>query len=92
MKNETIAICADPDDPEDFDVTHEALDRGRKARLVRMTRTDLGLSQPQFAKRFNIPLGTLRDWEQARATPPRFAIAYIKVIAGHPDLVARKVA
>ncbi len=92
MKKDDIAIRADPNDPEDFDVTYEALDRGLKARLIRTTRTSLGLSQPEFAKRFRIPVGTLRDWEQARSTPPQFAIAYIKVIANHPQMVAREIA
>lgn len=92
MKKDDIAIRADPNDPEDFDVTYEGLDRGLKARQVRMTRTALGLSQPEFAKRFHIPVGTLRDWEQARSTPPQFAIAYIKLIARHPETVAREIA
>ena len=92
MKNEDIAIKADPNDPEDFDVSHESLDRGLKAREIRMTRTQLGLSQREFAKRFHVPIGTLRDWEQARSTPPRFAIAYIRIIAQHPELVAQQLA
>jgi len=37
-------------------------------------------------------VGTLRDWEQARATAPDFAIAYIRVIAQFPDMVAKAVA
>jgi putative transcriptional regulator len=64
------------------------LERGQRARLVRVTRTKLGLSQPEFAARFNVPVGTLRDWEQARSTAPDFAIAYLRVIARHPDMVA----
>ena len=92
MKNEHIAIPADPTDPEDFDVTVEALERGQRARLIRMTRTGVGLSQSEFASRFRVPVGTLRDWEQARVTAPEFAIAYVRVIAQHPDLVADAIA
>lgn len=92
MKREHIALPADPADGEDFDVTAEALDRGQRARLIRKTRTDLGLSQTEFASRFRVPVGTLRDWEQARATAPDFAIAYVRVIAQHPDMVAKAVA
>nr|WP_222857439.1 helix-turn-helix domain-containing protein [Rhizobium wenxiniae] len=77
---------------EDFDVTEEALERGLRSRLIRMTRTDLGLSQSEFAARFRVPVGTLRDWEQARVTPPDFAVAYVKVIARHPEMVAKAVA
>ena len=83
---------ADPDDPEDFDVSVEALDRAQRAQLIRRTRTRLALSQAEFAARFHVPVGTLRDWEQARATAPDFAVAYVRVIARHPDMVAQAVA
>jgi putative transcriptional regulator len=86
-KKERIAIHSDPTDPEDFDATEEAMDRGQRARLIRKTRTDLGLSQAEFAKRFRVPIGTLRDWEQARATAPDFAVAYVRVISRHPKIV-----
>lgn len=92
MQNEPIIFPADPADPEDFDVTAQALDRGQRARLIRRTRTALGLTQAEFASRFRVPVGTLRDWEQARATAPDFAVAYVRVIAQHPDLVAKAVA
>lgn len=86
-KNEHIAIPADPSDDEDFPVTRAALDRGRKARLIRQTRTKLGLSQAEFAARFRVPIGTLRDWEQARVTAPEFAVAYVRVIGRRPEVV-----
>ncbi len=92
MKKEPIALPADPDDPEDFDATHEDLDRAWKSRLIRKTRTGLGLSQKEFARRFRVPLGTLQDWEQSRSMPPEFAVAYVKVIARYPDLVAEEAA
>jgi putative transcriptional regulator len=92
VKNEPIALPADPADAEDFDVMAEALDRGQRARLIRRTRTGLGLSQSEFARRFHVPVGTLRDWEQARATAPDFAVAYVRVIGRHPDIVAKAVA
>lgn len=92
MKSEPIVLLADPSDVEDFDVSETALDRAHKARLIRKTRVQLGLSQSEFATRFRVPVGTLRDWEQARTTPPDFALAYVRVIAEHPDLVAQVVA
>tara|TARA_Y100001933_G_scaffold248072_1_gene281570 strand:+ start:3423 stop:3701 length:279 start_codon:yes stop_codon:yes gene_type:complete len=91
VKKEPIALAADPDDPKDFDATPEAMERAQRARLIRMTRTGLGLSQPEFAARFHVPVGTLRDWEQARVTAPDFAVAYVRVIARHPEIVARAV-
>jgi putative transcriptional regulator len=92
VKRDSIVLPADPADLEDFNVTAEAMDRGQRARLIRKTRTGLGLSQTEFAERFCVPVGTLRDWEQARATAPDFAIAYVRVIGRHPDLVAKAVA
>jgi putative transcriptional regulator len=92
VKNGHTALPSDPADAEDFDVTVEAMDRGQRARLIRKTRTALGLSQSEFASRFRVPVGTLRDWEQARATPPDFAIAYVRVIGRYPDMVAKAVA
>jgi putative transcriptional regulator len=92
VKSEPIALPADPVDKQDFDVSVDALDRGQRARLIRRTRTGLGLSQIEFARRFCVPVGTLRDWEQARATAPDFAVAYVRVIGRHPDLVADAVA
>ncbi|WP_293798936.1 helix-turn-helix domain-containing protein [uncultured Bosea sp.] len=92
MKNEPTALPADAADAEDFDASTKALDRGQRARLIRQTRTGLGLSQSEFATRFQVPVGTLRDWEQARATAPDFAIAYVRVIRQHPEMVAKAVA
>ncbi|MCB8883320.1 type II toxin-antitoxin system MqsA family antitoxin [Acidisoma cellulosilytica] len=92
QKNEPIALPADPKDADDFDVSVEAMERGQRARLIRVTRTKLGLSQSEFAARFKVPVGTLRDWEQARVTAPDFAIAYLRVIARHPDMVAEVLA
>ncbi len=91
MKNEIITP-ADLNDPEDFDMTVEDVERGLRARRIRMTRTEMGLSQPEFAERFHVPVGTLRDWEQARVMPPDFAMAYIRVISLMPDAVAKAVA
>ncbi|QQR41239.1 transcriptional regulator [Devosia rhizoryzae] len=87
-----MAIPADPNDPEDRAVSAEGREQGQRARLIRVTGTNLGLSQAEFASRFRVPVGTLRDWEQARVMPPDFAVAYVRVIAQHPDLVAKAVA
>lgn len=89
MKRKPIALPADVADGEDFDATAEALDRGQRARLIRTTRTALGLSQTEFAERFRG--GKLRDWEQARVSPPDFAVAYVKVIGRYPEMVAKAV-
>lgn len=91
MRNETIVPRADPTDVEDFGTTAEALDRGQRARLIRKTRIQLGLSQSELANRFRVPIGTVRDWEQARTSAPDFAVAYVRVIGQYPDVVARAI-
>lgn len=57
--------------------------------LVRRARRRLGLSQEEFAKRFRIPLGSLRDWEQGSSVPSKTAQAYIEVISVDLDSVQR---
>jgi len=66
------------------------------AQLARMKRPNpkvvrhaLGLSQEEFATRFRIPVGTLRDWEQGRVAPDQAARAYLTVIARIPDAVSK---
>lgn len=56
---------------------------------VKAIRAATGLSQGKFAARFRIPVGTLRDWEQGRKQPDTTARAYLRVIARHPEMVAR---
>jgi putative transcriptional regulator len=51
-------------------------------------RRTLGLSQEEFAERFQIPLGTLRDWEQTRKDPDAAARTYLVVIARNPEAVS----
>jgi putative transcriptional regulator len=41
------------------------------------------------AVRYQIPLGTLRDWEQGRSEPDQPAKAYLTVIARDPEGVER---
>jgi putative transcriptional regulator len=53
----------------------------RRVPRVKTLRRALGLTQEEFAARYHIPLGTLRDWEQGRSEPDQPARAYLKVIA-----------
>lgn len=59
------------------------------AAIVRTVRRRLGLSQAAFAARFHVPVGTLRDWEQGRRRPDAPALAYLRVIAREPEVVAK---
>ena len=51
---------------------------------VKVIRTRLGLSQAEFARSFQLPLGTVRDWEQGRVEPDRAARSYLRVIEKIP--------
>ena len=56
---------------------------------VRTMRRALGITQEEFAARYHVPLGTLRDWEQGRTEPDQPARAYLTVIAHDPEGVCR---
>ena len=54
---------------------------------VREVRAQMGLSQAQFAMRFGLPPGTLRNWEQGRSRPDAPTRVLLAVIAKHPEAV-----
>ena len=56
---------------------------------VKAIRAKLGLSQPEFAARFDLSVGTVRDWEQARTVPDKPAQTLLRVIEAAPDVVRR---
>ena len=89
---DTIAIPADPDDPEDFPVSVAGLKRGLMGREIRMLRNHLGLTQAEFADRYGIPLANIRQYEIARTMPPPAVRAFLKVIAAEPERAAAAVA
>ena len=69
-------------DPDAQPLTDERLARMRPVPRAKTLRRALGLTQEEFAARFQIPIGTLRDWEQGRVAPDQAAQAYLKAIAG----------
>jgi putative transcriptional regulator len=77
----------DPDE-EPF-LTDE--DREKIKTLVdpKVIRKRLKLTQVEFAERFAIPLGTLRDWERRARFPDSAARAYLRVISEDPELVCK---
>ena len=91
-KETTIAIPADPNDPEDFDVSVAGLERANMGQRFRVLRHRLGMTQEQFAKAYGIPLANLRQYEIARHMPPPAVRAYLKVIEAEPDVVRKAVA
>jgi putative transcriptional regulator len=79
-------------DPDARPMTPEEMAKARRVPRVRTLRRALGLTQEEFAARYRIPLGTLRDWEQGRTEPDQPARAYLKVIASNPEWVSRALA
>lgn len=59
---------------------------------VRAIRGRLKLTQPAFARRFGLPVGTVRDWEQGRAVPDQAARVLLRIIEREPEAVQRAVA
>ncbi|HEY1632675.1 MAG TPA: helix-turn-helix domain-containing protein [Rhizomicrobium sp.] len=88
MTDEEIhaAALADPDAQP---WTEEQLRNTKPLPRVFSLRRALRLSQEEFAAKFHIPLGTLRDWEQGRKEPDAAGRAYLKVIASDPEVVLK---
>jgi len=70
-------------------LTEADLRRMQRTPRVKIIRRALELTQEQFAERYHIPLGTLRDWEQGRAEPDQPTRAYLMLIARDPEHVNR---
>jgi putative transcriptional regulator len=76
-------------DPDARPLTGEEHARAKPTPRAKIIRRALHLTQEEFAARYHIPLGTLRDWEQGRAQPDQPARAYLRAIAGDPAGVQR---
>jgi putative transcriptional regulator len=63
--------------------------RMKRTSQAKVIRRALELTQEEFALRYHIPLGTLRDWEQGRAAPDQPTRAYLTLIARDPEHVDR---
>jgi putative transcriptional regulator len=70
-------------------LTEADFKRMRRTPRAKIIRRALDLTQEEFASRYHIPLGTLRDWEQGRAEPDQPTRAYLTLIARDPDHVNR---
>ena len=79
-------------DPDALPLTPADFKRMKRTPQVKVIRRALGLTQEEFAGRFHIPLGTLRDWEQGAAVPDQSTRAYLTVIARDPDAVRKALA
>jgi len=65
---------------------HErALDQGDPAGFARQVRARCGLTQAAFAERIEVPLETVRNWEQGKRMPRGPARALLKLIDRAPE-------
>jgi putative transcriptional regulator len=76
-------------DPDAQPLTGADLKRMKRTPQAKIIRRALELTQEEFAIRYRIPLGTLRDWEQGRTAPDQPAQAYLTVIARDPAGILR---
>ncbi len=57
------------------------------ASAVRSVRLRSGLTQVEFARRFGVPLHTLRNWEQGKRVPTGAAATLIRLMSVMPEVV-----
>ncbi len=57
------------------------------ATAVKSVRLRSGLTQIEFARRFGVPLHTLRNWEQGKRVPTGAAATLIRVMSVMPEVV-----
>jgi putative transcriptional regulator len=88
MTEAEIVAAADAD-PDARPMTPEQRRTAKRVPRTKTLRRALSLTQEEFAERYHIPLGTLRDWEQGRCEPDQPARAYLTVIARDPEGVRR---
>jgi putative transcriptional regulator len=74
-------------DPDAQPLTDERLAGTKQTPRLKIIRRALGLTQEEFAGRYQIPLATLRDREQGAAEADQAARAYLRAIAGDPEAV-----
>ena len=83
--SDEVVTAAALRDPDAQPLTEADLARMKRVPRIKTLRRALGLTQEEFAARYHIPLGTLRDWEQGRCEPDQPARAYLTVIAHDPE-------
>jgi putative transcriptional regulator len=55
------------------------------AKFSRRVRQRLGLTQMEFSKRIDVPIETIRNWEQGKRYPTGAAKALLKVLDKAPE-------
>ena len=56
------------------------------AKFTRRVRKRLGLSQSEFSQRIEVPLETIRNWEQGKRSPTGAAKTLLKILDKSPEV------
>ena len=67
------------------DGSEKTLDHSNPATFVRQVRARFGLTQAAFAEQIEVPIETVRNWEQGKRSPRGPARALLKVIEQAPE-------
>jgi Predicted transcriptional regulator len=67
------------------DGSERTLDHSDPARFARQVRARCGLTQAAFAERIEVPIETVRNWEQGKRSPRGPARALLKLIDRAPE-------
>ena len=68
------------------DGSERTVDHKDPAAFVREVRARCGLTQAAFAEKIEVPIETVRNWEQGKRSPRGPARALLKVIDKAPDV------
>jgi putative transcriptional regulator len=74
-------------DPDAQPLSDADMDRMRPTPRLKIIRRALGLTQEEFAAQYQIPLGTLRDWEHG-AKKPYFSPSSIQRMDAGAEVIA----
>lgn len=74
-------------DPDAQPLTSRELRAMRRMPDVKRIRLGLALSQEDFSRAYQIPLSTLRDWEQGRSEPDQSSKTLLQLIERIPEEV-----
>jgi putative transcriptional regulator len=68
------------------DGSEQTLDHSDPAAFARQVRARCGLTQAAFARKIEVPLETVRNWEQGKRVPRGPARALLKLIDTAPEM------
>ena len=66
------------------DGSEKTLDHSDPAAFVRQVRSRFGMTQAAFAEKIEVPIETVRNWEQGKRNPRGPARALLKMINNAP--------